>query len=131
VSAQEPVPPPATDPLKGFRGIAAGVLILEAIVVLLALLVVGRFTEGAVGPVAITCVAVLAVLMILGSGVQRRPWGLAFAVVLQVLLLACGIFHVSLLVVGVIFALVWGMLLWMRQDVAGKMARGELPSQRQ
>ncbi|WP_344416421.1 DUF4233 domain-containing protein [Pseudonocardia ailaonensis] len=124
-----PVPPPATDPMKGFRGIAAGVLVLEAIVVLLALLVVGKFTQGSLGPVGITCVAVLAVLMILGSGVQRRPWGLGFALVLQAGLLACGFFHVSLLVVGVIFVVVWGTLLWMRQDVAGRMARGELPSQ--
>jgi hypothetical protein len=33
-------------------------------------------------------------------------------------------------VVGVIFGLVWVVLLLMRRDVARRMARGELPGQR-
>ncbi|MFC5948197.1 DUF4233 domain-containing protein [Pseudonocardia lutea] len=127
----EPVRPPATDPMKGFRGVCAGLLVLEAIVVLLALLVVSRFTQGALNPVAITVVLVLGLLMIVASGLQRRPWGLGFALVLQVGLLISGIFHVSVLAMGLIFALVWGTVLWMRRDVARRMARGELPSQQQ
>lgn len=123
--------PPATDPMKGFRGVCAGLLVLEAIVVLLALLVVSRFTQGALNPVAITVVLVLGLLMIVASGLQRRPWGLGFALVLQVGLLISGIFHVSVLAMGLIFALVWGTVLWMRRDVARRMARGELPSQQQ
>jgi hypothetical protein len=117
--------------MKGFRGVCAGLLVLEAIVVLLALLVVSRFTQGALNPVAITVVLVLGLLMIVASGLQRRPWGLGFALVLQVGLLISGIFHVSVLAMGLIFALVWGTVLWMRRDVARRMARGELPSQQQ
>ncbi|WP_312858492.1 DUF4233 domain-containing protein [Pseudonocardia pini] len=123
------VRPPATDPMKGLRGIFAGVLVLEAIVVLLALLVVSRFAGAAATPLAITLVSVLGVLMILASGVQRRPWGLPVALGLQVALAACGFLHFSLWIVFALFALVWGTLLWMRQDVAKRMARGELPSQ--
>jgi hypothetical protein len=118
------------DPMKGFRGICAGVLILEAIVVVLALLVVARFDGTAATPLSLTVVSVLAVLMILASGVQRKPYGLKVAVGLQVALLLCGFLHFSLFIVGALFALVWGILLWMRQDVAKKLARGELPAQR-
>ncbi|MFR9804700.1 DUF4233 domain-containing protein [Pseudonocardia sp. RS010] len=127
----EPVRPPATDPMKGFRGVCAGLLVLEAIVVLLGLLVVAKFTEGTLNPVAMGVVAALGVLMIVASGLQRRSWGLGFALALQAGLLVTGIFHVSLLAMGLIFALVWGTLLWMRRDVARRMARGELPSQQQ
>ncbi|GAA4676165.1 DUF4233 domain-containing protein [Pseudonocardia yuanmonensis] len=127
----EPVRPPATDPMKGFRGVCAGLLVLEAIVVLLGLLVVSRFTQGAVNPVAMGVVLTIGLLMIVAAGLQRRPWGLGFALVLQVGLLVSGIFHVSLLAMGLIFALVWGTVLWMRRDVARRMARGELPSQQQ
>lgn len=124
------VQPPPTDPMKGFRGICAGVLILEAIVVVLALLVVARFDGTAATPLSLTVVSVLAVLMILASGVQRKPYGLKVAVGLQAALLLCGFLHFSMLIVGVLFALVWGVLLWMRQDVAKRMARGDLPAQR-
>jgi hypothetical protein len=127
----QPVTPPARDPMKGIRGIFAAVLVLETIVVLLALLVVSKFTVGAMNGVGLTLVLVLAVLMVVACGVQRKPWGLPLALVLQVALIACGFIHVSLAAVGVIFGLVWVTLLLMRRDVAGKMARGELPSQRQ
>lgn len=123
--------PPATDPIKGFRGVCAGLLVLEAIVVLLGVLVVARFTEGALNPVAITVVLVLGLLMIVASGLQRRSWGLGLALVLQVCLVATGFFHVSLLAMGLLFVLVWGTVLWMRRDVARRMARGQLPSQQQ
>jgi hypothetical protein len=131
VSEQPAIRPPAKDPMKGIRGIFAAVLVLETIVVLLALLVVSKFTVGAMNGVGLTLVLVLAVLMVVACGVQRKPWGLPLALVLQVALIACGFIHVSLAAVGVIFGLVWVTLLLMRRDVAGKMARGELPSQRQ
>jgi len=127
---EQPVRPPATDPMKGLRGVFAGVLILEAIVVLLALLVVARFDGTAATPLALTAVSVLAVAMILAAFVQRRPWGMPLALGLQVLLLLCGFLHFSMLIVGILFALVWGTLLYWRQDVLRRMSRGELPSQR-
>ncbi|MCW0214692.1 MAG: DUF4233 domain-containing protein [Pseudonocardia sp.] len=123
--------PPARDPMKGIRGIFAAVLVLETIAVLLALLVVSKFTEGALNGAGLAIVWVLALLMVVACAVQRKPWGLGFALVLQVALIACGFIHASLAVLGVIFGLVWVALLLMRRDVAGKMARGELPSQRE
>ena len=119
----------APDPMKGIRGVFAAALVLEAIVVLLALLVFARFGSGS-APVGVAVIVGLAVLMIVGSGLQRRPWGLWLALGLQVATVVAGfVLTTPLGVVGVVFALVWAGLLLMRQDVARKMARGELPSQ--
>ncbi len=119
----------APDPMKGIRGVFAVTLVLEAIVVLLALLVFARFGNGPTA-LGVTVIVALAVLMVVGSGLQRRPWGLGFALALQAVTIVTGfLLTVPLGVVGVIFALVWGGLLLMRRDVARKMARGELPSQ--
>lgn len=115
--------------MKGIRGVFAAVLILEAIVVLLALLVFARFGSGP-APVGIGLIVGLAVLMLVGSGLQRRPWGLGYALAVQLVTIVAGFVLVTPLgVVGVMFALVWAGLLLMRRDVARKMARGELPSQ--
>jgi len=123
-----PATPP--DPMKGVRGVFAAALVLEAIVVLLALLVFARFGTGP-APVGYAVISGLAVLMIVAAGMQRRPWGLGFALVLQVVTVVAGfLLTVPLGVVGVIFALVWAGLLVLRRDVAGRMARGELPAQR-
>ncbi len=118
------------DPMKSIRGVFAAVLVLEAVVVLLALLVFARFGNGP-APVGMAVIVGLAVLMLVGAGVQRRPWGLGFALALQVATIVAGFVLVTPLgAVGVIFALVWAGLLLMRRDVARKMARGELPGQR-
>ena len=68
--------------------------------------------------------------MLLTAFVQRRPWGLGVALGLQVATIVVGLVLVPALgVMGIVFALVWGTLLWMRRDVQGRMDRGELPSQ--
>ena len=118
------------DPMKGIRGVFAVVLVLEAIVVLLALLVFARFGSGPAS-VGVAVIVGLAVLMVVGAGLQRRPWGLGFALVLQLATIVAGFVLVTPLgVVGVVFVLVWAGLLLMRRDVARRMARGELPAQR-
>lgn len=126
----EPAPrPPARDPMKGIRGVFAATLALEAIVVLLAMLVLAKFGAGAT-PAGVTVMTALAVAMIVAAGLQRRSWGLTVALVLQAAMIACAFFVPVLGIMGAVFALVWALLLWMRRDVARKMARGELPSQR-
>ncbi|MEJ3652748.1 DUF4233 domain-containing protein [Actinomycetes bacterium KLBMP 9759] len=116
------------DPMRGVRGVFAAVLVLEAIVVLLALLVLPKFGDGAT-PLGIGVIGGLALLMIVASGLQRRSWGLPFALVLQAAAIACGLLVPALGVMGAVFALVWVGLLLMRRDVARKMERGELPAQ--
>ncbi|RMI32828.1 DUF4233 domain-containing protein [Nocardia stercoris] len=123
------VPPPATDPWKGLRGVMAGSLVLEAITVLLALPVVSA-VGGGLSWWSVLYVVGLAVLMIVGAGMQRRPWAVPFNLALQVAVLAGGFVHVSIAVIGVVFATVWGFILILRADVKKRMDQGLLPSQR-
>ncbi|TCK21034.1 DUF4233 domain-containing protein [Pseudonocardia endophytica] len=123
------VRPPPTDPMKGIRGIFAATLILESIVVLLALLVLPKFGEGATAA-GVTTMVVIALAMIVASGLQRRPRGLQIALALQVVTIVAGFWLVTALgIMGLVFALVWAILLWMRYDVGKRMAEGRLPSQ--
>ncbi|WSF93409.1 DUF4233 domain-containing protein [Nocardia vinacea] len=122
-------PPPAADPWKGLRGVMAGTLILEAITVLLALPVVGS-VGGGIGWFSGSYLVVLALVMILGAGLQRRPWAIPFNLGLQVLLILGVFVHISIGVMGVFFAVVWGFILVLRADVKRRMELGLLPSQR-
>lgn len=65
----------APDPWKSFRGVMAGTLILEAIVVLLALPVVGA-VGGGLTPVALGYLIGLAVLLVMLAGLQGRSWAI-------------------------------------------------------
>lgn len=123
------IPPPASDPWKGFRGVMAGTLILEAIVVLLALPVIAA-VGGGVTWFSGTYIVVLAVLMILGAGVQGKPWAIGFNLGLQVPLLIGTVFHISIGVIGLLFIAVWAFILLLRTDVQRRMDAGLLPSQR-
>lgn len=125
--ATEPQPP-AVDPMKGFRGVMAGTLVLEAIVVALALLVVAKLYGGLATGVGIVVGVVVVVLVVL-CGLLRRPWSVGVIVAAQVALIACFVGSVPVGVIGVLFALVWGWLFWLRRDVARRMAAGRLPSQ--
>ena len=118
----------APDPMKGVRGVFAATLVLESIVVALALLVLPKFGSGAT-PAGIAAIGGVALALLLASGVQRRSWGLGVALGLQVAVLLCGFLVPALVVIGIVFALVWGGLLFLRRDVALRMERGELPSQ--
>ena len=121
--------PAIPDPLKGLRGVYAALLVLEAIVVGLALLVLPKFGAGAT-PLGVASIGGIAVAMVVASGLQRRPWGLALALVLQAATVACGLLVPALGIMGLVFAAVWGGVLLLRRDVMQKMARGELPAQR-
>ncbi|MVU76181.1 DUF4233 domain-containing protein [Nocardia sp. ET3-3] len=127
--AKPEVPPPATDPWKGLRGVMAGTLVLEAITVLLALPVISA-VGGGLRWWSILYVVGLAVIMFLGAGLQRRPWAIPFNLALQVALLLGGFIHISILVIGVVFVAVWLFVLFLRADVKKRMEAGTLPSQR-
>ncbi len=127
--SEKPVPPPATDPWKGFRGVMAGALVLEAITVLLALPVVAS-VGGGLSWWSITYLVGLAVLMFLGAGLQRRSWAMRFNIAMQVLLLLGTFVHLSIGIIGVVFVAVWAFILVLRADVKKRMDRGMLPSQR-
>ncbi|MGO1049462.1 DUF4233 domain-containing protein [Crossiella sp. CA198] len=114
-------PKPMKNPAKALRGIMMGTLIMEAIVVALALPVVAKL-GGGIGTTGGVLVAVLAVAMLLSSGLIRFPWGVWVAVALQVAMIAAGFVVFTLGVLGVIFALIWAYLLWLRRELARSLA---------
>ncbi|MCJ0893005.1 DUF4233 domain-containing protein [Rhodococcus sp. ARC_M12] len=121
--------PPTNDPWKGFRGVCAGTLVLEAIVVLLSLPVVAVVGGGATWFSTIYIV-LLAVAMIAGAGKQGEPWAMKFNLILQVFVLLGTVFHLSIGIVGLIFIAVWLYLLYLRRDITERIRRGMLPGQR-
>lgn len=121
--------PPLQDPWKSFRGVMAGVLVLEVVVLGLGLLVVttlgGGFTVARAG-----YVAGLIVLAILGAGLQGRSWAIGYDLVLQALVIAGWWVHPAVGIVGLLFAAVWGYLLYLRADIRERERKGLLPGQR-
>lgn len=122
--------PPINDPWKGFRGVCAGTLILEMIVVLLALPVVST-VGGGLSWFSTLYIVGLAVLMVLASGMQRRPQGMQINLVIQVLVMLGVFIHLSIGIVGLIFGAVWLYLLYLRRDITRRIERGQLYGQRE
>ncbi len=109
------------DPRTAFRGPYSAALTLEAIAVPLALLVMAK-VEGGLTPLKIAWVVVLTLGLIAAIPLFSRPWGLGFAVALQVLMVLGWIVSPSLGVLGVVFCLVWALLLYLRHEVIRRQA---------
>ncbi|RAV33019.1 DUF4233 domain-containing protein [Corynebacterium heidelbergense] len=121
---------PENDPLKGLRGVMAGTLIMEAIVVLLVLTVITRIDGGAAGtPGKIGYVVALGVAMVVAAFLQKRPWADKLNMALQVLTIAGVFVHVSMAVMGILFAAVWWYIYHLRKVLLERMRRGLLPAQ--
>ena len=121
---QAPVP---GDPWRSFRGIMAAALILEAIVVLLALPVVsgGRGLTALSG----TFLIGMAVLLVLMSGVQGRPGIIWVNLGIQAVFIAGALIHGAIGFIGVVFAGVWALMIYLRSEVKRRQDRGMLPFQ--
>jgi fatty acid desaturase len=103
---------------RATRGAMAGVLGLEAIVTLLVPRALA-FSDGGLGMTKTVLLVVLAVAMIAAAGLLRRAWGVGSGSVLQVVFVLSGLWLFALLVVAVLFAAVWGRLLWLRHQLLG------------
>ena len=121
--------PPTTDPWKGFRGVCAGTLVLEMIVVLLTLPVLSTVGGGLTWASG-TYVGVLALAMFLGSGLQRRSWAIPFDIALQIGLILGFFAHPSIGFIGVVFAGVWAYIVYLQRDIGQRIEKGMLPGQR-
>ncbi|MGV9979865.1 DUF4233 domain-containing protein [Micromonospora wenchangensis] len=106
------------NPEAAVRGLGAGTLGLEALVLLLAIQPI-RLVGGHFGGAAIAATVALAVAAVLLAGLMRRPWAWTAGTVLQGLLLLAGLLHWSLFGLGVIFALVWAYALHVRRVILG------------
>lgn len=124
MSAQNSAP----DPWRSFRGVMAGTLILEAIVVLLALPVVGA-VGGGLTPVSAGYVIGAAVLLVLMAGVQGRPWAIWANLSVQLLLVGGWVIYPGLGFIGVLFLVVWLLIAYLRAEVLRRQRRGLLPGQ--
>jgi hypothetical protein len=111
----------APDPVRAGRalgGAAAAVLLLEGIAVLFVPRGLAQSGDGLTGTRLIVLLF-LAGLLIVASGVQRRPQGLVIGTVLQVPLLLTGLLGSAMWLVGGLFVLIWAYLLQIRKDLLG------------
>ena len=119
----------APDPVRAGKALgssAAAVLVLEGIAVLFVPRGIAQSGDGLTG-FRLTVLIVLAVLLILASGMQRSPRGLLIGTVLQVPLVLTGFFGAAMWLVGGLFALIWAYLLQVRKDLLGT-ALGPVPA---
>jgi hypothetical protein len=121
---------PAPDPWKSFRGVMAGTLVLEAIVVLLALPVVAVVGGGLTALTGTYLIGLAAVLVVL-AGLPGRPWAIWVNLALQVVVIAGWVVHPAIGVIGVIFAMVWVLIVYLRGEVLRRQKQGLLPGQQQ
>jgi hypothetical protein len=128
---ETPAPPPEgpkPDPWKSFRGVTAGTLILEAIVVLLALPVV-RAIGGGLTAVALTYLLGLAAILILLAGLQGRSWAIWADLAVQLIPVAGFVIYPGIGFIGVLFAAVWALIVYVRSEVLRRERLGLLPGQ--
>jgi hypothetical protein len=120
----------APDPVRAARalgGAAAAVLLLEGIAVLFVPRGIAQSGPGLTG-LRLALLLALAVVLILSSGLQRRPQGLVAGTVLQVPLLLTGLMNGVMWIVGGVFVLIWLYLLQVRKDLLGSpFARPRVP----
>lgn len=104
------------NPARAARGAAAGTLILETVVLLLAIQPMRQLGGGLRGS-AIAVIVTLAVLAVLIAGQLRRRWAWVAGGMLQVALLAAGYLNPALAVLGVAFGGAWLYALHVRRTV--------------
>jgi hypothetical protein len=103
---------------RALGGGAAAILLLEGIAVLFVPRGIAQTGEG-LTPFRLTVLIVLAALLVLASGLQRRPHGLLIGTVLQVPLLLTGLLGSAMWLVGGVFVLIWLYLLQVRKELLG------------
>jgi Protein of unknown function (DUF4233) len=110
---QSPAPP---DPWRSFGAVMAATLILEAIVVLLAIPVVGAVGGGLTAASLVYLIGLAAVLILL-AGLQRRPWAIWVNLGVQVVLLAGFAVYPGVGFIGVLFTGLWALIAYFRAEV--------------
>lgn len=103
---------------RATRGALAALLALEAVVTLLVPRALA-FSDGGLGATRTVLLIALAVVLVAAAGLLRRPWGIGVGSALQVLFVLTGIWLLTMLFVGAIFAAIWVRVLFLRRDLAG------------
>ena len=79
--------------------------------------------EGGLTGAQLTYLLVLAIVLILASGIQRRPQGVLVGTALQVPLLLTGLMNSVMWFVAGAFVLIWLYLLQVRKELLGSPFR--------
>jgi hypothetical protein len=103
------------NPSAAVRGVGAGALVMELIVLLLAIVPLVKLHAGAAAAGA----GVFAVLCGVLAGLLRFRWAWYAGIALQLALIVAGVLHVALVVLGIIFGGVWAYVLNVRRRVLG------------
>ncbi len=115
----------APDPVRAGRalgGAAAAILLLEGIAVLFVPRGIAQDGDGLTGG-RLTYLLVLAVVLILAAGIQRRERGVLIGTALQVPLLLTGLLNSVMWFVAGAFVLIWLYLLQVRKELLGSPFR--------
>jgi len=104
------------NPPAAARGLGAGTLILETIVLLLGIQPL-RMVDGDLNGAAIGVIIGAAVACVVLAGLLRHRWAWYAVGVLQGVLLLGGFLHWSLAVLGLLFGLVWAYVLHVRRTL--------------
>lgn len=101
---------------RATRGALAGLLCLEAFVVLLVPRAIAQTSQGLSSTTTLLLVA-LAVLLVGAAFVLRRPWGIGLGSALQLLVAATAVLIPVLAVVIAMFLLLWWYVLRTRRQL--------------
>lgn len=103
---------------KRLAGGAAAVLILEALAVLFVPRAIAQSGPG-LTPFRLSAVLTVVVLLIVVAGLQRRSWGSRAGLVVQLPVLATGLFTAAMWFLGGLFLLLWIYLMRIRDELLG------------
>lgn len=106
------------NPEAAVRGVGAGTLVIEALVLLLAIVPLTKLDTRSTFWAVVSVVG-LCLLCILLCGMLRYRWAWYAAAAVQVLACLTGVFHIMLLIFGIVFAGIWGYVLYVRRSVLG------------
>ncbi len=114
------------DPWRSFGAVMAATLVLEAIVVLLAIPVVGA-VGGGLTSVSLAYLIGLAALLVLLAGLQRKPWAIWVNLAVQTLLLAGFAVYPGVGIIGVLFTGLWALIAYFRAEVRRRQHNSRPP----
>ena len=124
--APTPVKTRPYDPERGLRGVMSATLVLEAVVVLLSI-PVAKNTGSGTSALGVVAICILAVALIALCAFAGKPWFVPAALSLQGLMILGWLITPSLGIMGVVFGLVWALIIWFRNEFRRRLAAGTLP----
>ncbi|WP_412541941.1 DUF4233 domain-containing protein [Longispora sp. K20-0274] len=100
------------------RGVGAGCLVIEGIVLLLAIQPI-RIMGGSLQGLGVWAMVALSVLCFLLCGLLRHRWAWHVGTALQILVIAGGYFQWGIAAIGVVFLALWLYVLNVKKSVLG------------